>query len=199
MIIYYSLSFGGGRGESHELLRRAVSEYLQDDERAGALTDSLRTGRKGKPYIDGFSEFSISHSGNAWAVLFSDKKCGLDIQFERKCDIIAIARRAFDPADAELIYSLYKGSPEEARRLFFRIWTRREALTKALGESVFDSDIPSVAADSVSMGGSDYLIRDIVIPAAPELYASVCTEGSSGAGEIIFESLPQRHRRASAP
>lgn len=183
------MSYGGRKGESHELLRSAISEYLNDDEQAGVLTDSLRTGKLGKPYIDGFCEFSISHSRNAWAVLFSDKTCGLDIQFPGKCDIIAVARRAYDPADAEAVKSLSGEDTEKARGEFFRIWARREALVKALGASAFDSDIPSVSSDSVSIGEKEYLIRDIAIPSAPELYASVCTEGSPDADGIVFESL----------
>ena len=73
MIIYYRQDFSGGKSESRRLLTEAVAAYTGDRGRAEALTGAIRTGKKGKPYIDGFDFFSISHTENVWAVMFCDR------------------------------------------------------------------------------------------------------------------------------
>ena len=103
MIIYYTDKFTGSREESHRLLEKALSVHTGDEEQAHRLTGALKRGEHGKPYIDGFSCFSISHTGNIWAVLIADRECGLDIQLGRKCDMSAIAKRWFAPEDAARI------------------------------------------------------------------------------------------------
>ena len=103
MIIYYTLSGSGKREDSHSLLTDAISEYTGDREKAKALVGELKTGENGKPYIEGFDHFSISHSEKAWAVLFNETECGLDIQHERKADILSIARRWYNPIDEEAV------------------------------------------------------------------------------------------------
>ena len=62
MIIYYTHGFSGAKGESHELLKKAIAEYKGDELLAGRLVASLkRQGQFGKPVIDGFDCFSISY------------------------------------------------------------------------------------------------------------------------------------------
>ena len=143
MIIYYTDNFAGGREESHRLLGKALAAYTGDEQRAKALTGALKKGEHGKPFIEGFDRFSISHTGSIWAVLIAESECGLDIQTGRKCDIKAIADRWFAPDDA-LSITLAETDQSDA---FFRIWTRREALTKALGGTVYDTGIPRCIRD----------------------------------------------------
>ena len=178
MIVYYTGNFGGAAGESHRLLKMAITEYTGDKEKAEAMVDGMKTGEHGKPYIDAFCSFSISHSNDVWAVLFSEKNCGLDIQFERKCDILAIARRWFAGEDAEEVACAKAEDAGMAKDVFFRIWTRREALVKALGAAVYDSGLPPVSGDSIKVGDYAYALRDVAIPGIPGLHAAVCTEGN---------------------
>ena len=103
MIIYYTDKYENSRGESHELLRKALAVHTGDEKLAESLTGALKKGEHGKPYIDGFSCFSISHTGNFWAVLIAEHECGLDIQLGRKSDFRAIAERWFAPEDAASI------------------------------------------------------------------------------------------------
>ena len=86
MIIYYTDNFAGGREESHRLLGKALAAYTGDEQRAKALTEALKKGEHGKPFIEGFDCFSISHTGSIWAVLIAESECGLDVQTGRKCD-----------------------------------------------------------------------------------------------------------------
>ena len=160
MIIYYTDKYNGGRGESHRLLEKAFAVHTGDEERAKTLIGAMKKGEHGKPYIEGFCCFSISHTGSIWAVLFAERECGLDIQLSRKCNYMGIAERWFAPEDVATITS----SDE-----FFRIWTRREALVKALGGTVYDADLKAVSGDHLKAGGKEYMISDISIADVPGL------------------------------
>ena len=175
MIIYYTDKFTGGREESRRLLEKAVAVHTGDEERAKRLIGALETGEHGKPYIEGFSCFSISHTGSTWAVLIVDRECGLDIQYGRKCDMRAISDRWFAPGDAARISELTDG--ESIRDTFFRIWTRREALTKALGGTVYDTDLPEVLSQYAIIKGKWYSFADIELHDNKQIYAAICVAG----------------------
>ena len=191
MIIYYNCDFAGGRDESRRLLKEAISAHTGDPERADRLVSALKTGEKGKPYIEGFDCFSVSHTGSVWAVLIDSRTCGLDIQLAKKCDVTAISRRMYAAEDAEKIAALAGAGGAEAADEFFRLWTRREALAKALGGSVYDSDLPAVSAESVMTGGETYRIYDISFPGADDLYAAVCVrdDGKAETAEPEFRAI----------
>ena len=180
MIIYYTDKYTGSRKESRRLLERSLGVHTGDEELAKTLIGALKKGEHGKPYIDGFSCFSISHTGSFWAVLIADRECGLDIQAGRKCDMRAIAKRWFAPEDAEAI----SADSESAADEFFCVWTRREALAKALGGTVYDTDLPAVLPGEADISGRHYKLADIAFPGScsrdtVQIYAAVCIEGNS--------------------
>lgn len=189
MIIYYYDAYSGKRGESHSLLEKAIACYTGDAAGAEALVADIRKGKQGKPYIDGFECFSISHSENVWAVLIADAECGLDVQFERKIFKKEIASRWFDRADADIIEAALSEGEAKGQESFFRIWTRREALAKAQGGSAFDSGLPSAAADRAVLNGALYTISDICFDDMPGLYAAVCIRGSECLEDMEFRKL----------
>ncbi len=193
MVIYYTHSFTNTKGESHQLLGKAIAAYLKAFENcadaeseAARMTANLATcGEFGKPYICGFAPFSISHSEGTWAVLISepDVNCGLDIQYERRADAISIAKRFYAPEDAAAVEGLSNktdGAEAEsnpaAESEFFRLWARREALVKAIGTSVTESALPAVSSDITEYQGKVYIIQDVTIPASGNLHAAVCYE-----------------------
>ena len=195
MIIYYTENFRGGRAESRRLLRKSIAEYTGDAKRAEELVGGLQTGENGKPYIEGFDRFSVSHTGGIWAVLIDIRECGLDIQFSKRGDILAISRRIYAADDADKIAALHEEDPEKAKDRFFRLWVRREALTKALGGTVFDEDLPSVQTEVLSVNGSSYRISDISLPVTDpgdgeKLYAAVCAENTGDAQSELSELRP---------
>ena len=185
MIIYYTDKYKNGRDESHGLLRKAIAAHTGDEELAKTLTGSLKKGEHGKPYIEGFSCFSISHTGNFWAVLVAEGECGLDIQLGKKCDFRSISERWFASEDAARIAEAAQEDADSAADEFFRIWARREALTKAVGGTVYDPALPGVQHGHAEFEGKAYTITDIRLPGNEQLYASVCVEGADT--EIVPE------------
>ena len=193
MIIYYTLSGSGRHEDSHDLLRKAIAEYTGDREKAGASVSGMKTGENGKPYIAGFEHFSISHSGKAWAVLFDENECGLDIQYEKESDVLPLARRWYNPIDAKAVETAMGAGESEGRSEFFRLWTRREALIKAIGSSVADTSLPSVSKDEVIVDDRAYVIRTIALADEKELHAAICfrkkeyEDRDGGSGSISCE------------
>jgi len=185
VIIYYTDKYENGRDESHGWLRKAVAVHTGDEELAKTLTGALKKGEHGKPYIEGFSCFSISHTGNFWAVLIAERECGLDIQLGRRGNFRAVAERWFAPGDAARITEAAQHDGDSAPDEFFRIWARREALTKAVGSTVYDPALPDVQYGHAKAEGKDYTITDIRLPDNDQLYAAVCVEGTE------TESVPE--------
>lgn len=192
MIVYYSKEFTGGHPESRRFLENAFARHTGDSALAGDLIKRIKNGDRGKPYIDGFSSFSVSHTGSIWAALLAEVQCGLDIQMDRSCDMTAVAKRVFSSEDVK---ALHNCSEEESKDLFFRIWTRREALAKALGGSAFESGLPPVLNGCVTVEEKLFTIADIPAEAfiCPDgetrLYASVCIEGDEVPSGLSFVQI----------
>ena len=194
MTIYYTHRTNIMKLSSHELLEIAIGDYLEDSASSKELVTNLREGRQGKPYIEGFDPFSISHSGNSWAVLIADRECGLDIQNERSCDYLSIAHRFFAREDAALVSGACSAEGEAvapARSEFFRIWTRREAFVKAIGSSVVREDYPALGTNSsVKYEGRIYYIGNIGMPESYALHAAICLEASENIDEkLVFKEI----------
>jgi len=198
VIIYYTHRYKELDLKSHELLEVAIADYTGDKERASLLVSNLKRDDshdyEGKPYIEGFDEFSISHSDKSWAVLIGKRPCGLDIQYEKMCNCGEIAQRFFNSEDAAVVAGMHMPggqSTEDSVAEFFRIWTKREAFTKAIGESVFMEDFPPFAMHSSALHGSDrYYINNIVLPDSDRLYAAICLEANEDIDEkLIYKEI----------
>ena len=70
-----------------------------------------------------------------------------------------------------------------AEDVFFRLWTRREALVKAAGESVAGTDYPAVNGDAAVFKDVEYNLADAGVPGAG-LYAAVCSDGTVSGKDI---------------
>ncbi|PWJ22178.1 4'-phosphopantetheinyl transferase family protein [Jannaschia seohaensis] len=91
---------------------------------------SFETGKAGKPRLAGGPEFNLSHSGGiACLAVHSDRPLGVDIEAPRPVEE-AVAERFFSAAEQAELSAL---PPEMWRGGFFRCWTRKEAVVKALG------------------------------------------------------------------
>jgi 4'-phosphopantetheinyl transferase len=79
--------------------------------------------------------FNVSHAGD-WALLAfaRDRDVGVDVEHHRELkDLEDLAARFFAPAETAALMALPSAQRQAA---FFRIWTRKEAFVKAIGEGI---------------------------------------------------------------
>ncbi len=131
-------------------------------EKEGIPTASIKQAKileepEGRPYLNVDDiEFSVSHSGDYWAALFSKDRCGLDIQIERTVAFTKIAKRFFTEREAEYV-DLFKA------QAFYDIWTKKEAYGKMTGKGFF-SNPPSFVDDSMNeVTCIDYKSREFFV------------------------------------
>ncbi|MGN0733074.1 MAG: 4'-phosphopantetheinyl transferase family protein [Emergencia sp.] len=193
---------------------------------ASAFADSIgisrpsviKTHSKGKPYFsDSPMEFSLSHSDDLWACVYSEAPCGLDVQLKKEINYRRIGERIF--SDREMRYlkmaggggvgnagrsitsrddSLGVTAPDSVEAApdgdivdaFYRLWTRTEAFAKCTGDGIF--------GERPELVGEDGNLLDIVEWKGNKYYFSdvvidegfscaLCQEGSSREFEISFE------------
>ena len=98
--------------------------------------DQLRFTKAGKPLWNGNLELSISHSGKLSVLLLAEKdqECsGVDVEFISPLDVKPFLKYLHDE---ELKLILTNDEPGTALIL---IWTRKEALLKAIGSGLTDT------------------------------------------------------------
>lgn len=92
-------------------------------------------GEKGKPY---FKEepiyFSLSHSGDYVFGVFSEREIGADIQYGKPDYSERIVSRFFTEKEQKLWQGC--SDKEARRRLFYKLWTRKEAYGKLTGDGI---------------------------------------------------------------
>lgn len=127
----------------------------------------------GKPYFKNHSEikFSLSHSAEYAVCTISENDTGVDVEtIENGADVLKIAKRYFTKNECERIVKA-----GDSKREFFRIWTRKESLLKALGTGISARlGKYEVLADSVEAEGKKFYFSDFEIG---DSKTSCCTEG----------------------
>jgi 4'-phosphopantetheinyl transferase len=118
------------------LLRELISSYLN-------LSQSdlkFETNETGKPYLAaGLSDkginFNISHAGNLLMIgICETVEIGIDVEkIKERENLSDVAKRFFTSRENELINSF---SGEEKLKVFYRLWTLKEAYAKARGISM---------------------------------------------------------------
>lgn len=115
--------FTVGRGRLREILAARVRR------KPGALRFSYSA--HGKPSIEGV-EFNLSHSEGLAALCIAGVELGVDVERVRPLKE-RVAERFFSRAEIEALARL----PEDDQLVgFYRCWTRKEAIVKALGEGL---------------------------------------------------------------
>ena len=121
------------------ILRQLLGNYLDIEPK------NLRFsyGDRGKPQLkdlDGLIplQFNLSHSQEYALYGFTyHHLIGVDLEYLRKMpDLIKIARRFFSNREYDL---LVEASNEARAKLFFQLWTAKEAYLKAIGTGIADS------------------------------------------------------------
>lgn len=197
MYLFYTNEYKRNSAHSRELLARSIRKLagsgcnldvppelatLTDGELLGYISDNIEFNKNGKPHIAGIPYYSISHSENTWAIIFSDAPCGLDIQYNKKAKLEKIAVKLYQEDEQESANRL--GIDE-----FFRIWSRREALIKAAGSSVF-YDAPSTMWGSAIYEGAMWRIYDVSLGAE--------ISSADNAGATSSDGSCRRERRLYA-
>ena len=119
-------------------LRQILAGYLALDPQSLRFT----YGSSGKPALIGMVDapiFNLAHSGN-WGVcaVVKSGEVGVDIEtLHTELDYAKLAERFFSTAEKKC---LQECPPYRRRRLFYRIWTRKEAWLKGKGGGFSDSD-----------------------------------------------------------
>lgn len=116
---------------------RAMLDRLLRHYTGSAVAPEILRGPHGKPHAPsaGGIEFNLSHSGPYVLLAFArGQALGVDVERRRRrLSLLALARRFFAAEEAEALAAL----PEPDRpACFLQLWTRKEAVLKALGEGL---------------------------------------------------------------
>jgi len=118
---------------AHACMRVVLGAYM--DRAPEALR--FAHGERGKPHVLDSPidvRFSLSHSGErAVLALALGQEVGVDIEQERDTAVIELAQRFFSVGEVE---ALRKVSRAERVPAFFRCWTKKEAVVKAMGDGL---------------------------------------------------------------
>lgn len=131
---YYTFKHARRRQQwlaGRELLVAALTQHLQHVD-----VGALRTDARGAiQYRHGGVRVSLSHCRDLLAVALSDTCVGVDIEWPRPRACIVRAQRLFTAAEAQHLRDLL---PAPRQKVFYILWTLKEAIAKAAGLSVWD-------------------------------------------------------------
>jgi 4'-phosphopantetheinyl transferase len=133
--------------------------------------------------------FNLSHSGNVVVLAFAlQAEVGIDVETVREMqDMEAVAKLCLSSAQFRAFCQLPRG--DASVRAFYRIWTRKEALIKALGtglsQTLSDFDVTFhdhepprlIRADSGFGNVSAWTLYDLSVPET--CHAAVAIQGTS--------------------
>ena len=167
-------------------------------ERLGCRNDALsfRASRLGKPraLVNGKAAdigFNLSHSGEHGLIALADTgRVGVDVE-ERivRHDIDGVLKTVFAPAEQHAL----KAARGEAKvRLFFRLWTLKEAIIKALGTG-FALETSDFQVPAAMLAGAD--AGDFRFPHLPEVTWRLRSVGNARFEAATARELPQRFDR----
>ena len=145
--------FAAGRARMRRALAAAVG--------TPAAAVPLGVGANGKPTLPGGPEFNLSHSGSLALFAMATFPVGVDIERIRSIET-GVACLVFSPSELR-----EWAEAGHSQTMFYRGWTRKEAVLKAQGGSLAE-----IRSFSVSFGQAGFLhgdpawhIADVPVPA----------------------------------
>jgi 4'-phosphopantetheinyl transferase len=185
----------------HAAVRRILAQYLN------LSPDAVRISRStlGKPFVEGSGlAFNIAHSGSfALCAVAPGGAVGVDIERRRRVeDIDRIVQKFFSPAEtAEFL----RTDPSSRLDVFFRIWTRKEALLKATGQGLRPSVDSLDVSAAICAGNAVELTGQPALPGTWSLRSFTPSPGYVGAlaanGKLasldFFDWIPTYEPRAA--
>ncbi len=121
---------------SRAALRYCLSHYADD---IGPRQWQFARSEKGKPHLKQPAplpvSFNLTHSGHWLAIaVISRAEIGVDVQeFRKMPSALKMAQRYFHPEEVEQLQAC---AGEERQKLFYRLWTLKEAFLKARGTGI---------------------------------------------------------------
>jgi 4'-phosphopantetheinyl transferase len=136
--------------------RLLVKKYFKESRQGNWNWNSWKKSDFAKPFICNGPEFSISHSGSYVVVGFSETSpLGVDIEKIVDADLKALSSYFHRK---EITYLQQKGYSKE---LFYKIWSRKEALFKAIGIGIVQGlDMVSVLENKINYKGT-WILQDV--------------------------------------
>jgi 4'-phosphopantetheinyl transferase len=130
--------FGRPELRDRYIVGRATLRILLGSQLGRAPADvELRRGTRGRPYVadGGALDFNVSHTDGVAIFGFTDdRRIGVDIEHgERQLNVDGIARKFMAPDEQSALSRL---APDERRRALLRLWTCKEAMSKATGDAM---------------------------------------------------------------
>ena len=118
----------------HALMRQILAAYIPGESAADLR---FTKGEYGKPYLEAAPalRFNLSHSGD-WGLLAvgHDIEVGVDIEtIKPRAGLAGLVAKCFSAAEQQYWQQL---PPQQQVEVFFEIWTRKEALVKAVGRGI---------------------------------------------------------------
>ncbi len=94
-------------------------------------------GRRGRPHVEGAAsvDFNVTHTrGTALIAFASSGRIGVDIEHgERELNVAGVARKFMSPREQAMLLGL---DDDARRRTLLRLWTCKEAMSKATGDAL---------------------------------------------------------------
>ncbi|MDH5423550.1 MAG: 4'-phosphopantetheinyl transferase superfamily protein [Gammaproteobacteria bacterium] len=121
---------------SHSACRNILSLYLK----ISPAQIQYKKSTHGKPFLSPANtlRFNMSHSNTLAVIAVSNlSEVGVDIEFsDKNTDWEKVSKRFFS---AEEVQYLFKQNKADQKKVFFQLWTRKEAYIKALGTGLATS------------------------------------------------------------
>ena len=118
-----------GRGTLRHLLGKRLALAPEDVD--------IRRGDRGRPYIHGVTglDFNVSHTGALALIgMTALGRIGVDVEHEgRTLNVAGVARKFMAPGEQAMLDTL---DPDMRRRTLLRLWTCKEAMSKATGDAL---------------------------------------------------------------
>ncbi|MBT2510600.1 4'-phosphopantetheinyl transferase superfamily protein [Streptomyces sp. ISL-98] len=185
-------------GGAHAGLRQILAGYL------GVSPAELRFGRRpcpccgdaqhGRPRLewpDAALDFNLSRSGPHWLLaVTAGHQVGVDVEDGCRLDIEGTSALVMSPS--ELTHLRSQQSPSSRQDVFFRCWTRKEAIVKASGVGIVTDlmaiDVRPASAEPVTVthqqpsGPDTWLVRSLTPGGG--LYAALATDAARCTGPV---------------
>jgi 4'-phosphopantetheinyl transferase len=178
-------------------LRLLLGRWLGMD----AADVPIARGRRGRPYVarDGAPDFNVSHTRDAAIIALSPRgPLGVDLErADRSVDAARLARKFATARERAAMAAL---DDDGARRRFLRLWTCKEAMSKATGDGLaapmgrldVDADAPGLRLvdGPAPYVAADWSLIAIDVPATHMATAALWRPSSGSAREPTSPAPP---------